>query len=96
MKNLPRQILIFSLLVMTGHFAAAETVYLTDGTLSAERQGLQVPKRFMTMEDVEQQFGVPISKTISVGNPPISKWRYDRYTVYFESGKVLHTVANLP
>jgi hypothetical protein len=31
-----------------------------------------------------------------VGDPPISRWVYDHFTVYFEYDKVLHSVVNKP
>jgi len=53
-----------------------------------------VPRRFITMEQVEAQFGAPAEKMPAVGEPPITRWVYKDYTVYFEHQQVLHTVIN--
>jgi hypothetical protein len=46
----------------------------------------------MTMDQVEAKFGAPVQKLDAVGEPPITRWLYDGYTVYFEHQLVLHTV----
>jgi hypothetical protein len=50
------------------------------------------PKRGMFMTEVEQVFGVPESKVPAVGEPPISRWVYGDYVVYFEGAVVLYAV----
>ena len=52
-----------------------------------------VPERGMTMETVEQRFGQPSRKIAPVGEPPISRWIYSEFTVYFERQYVIHTVV---
>lgn len=54
------------------------------------------PGNGLTMAQVEQRFGVPKEKVPAVGDPPISRWVYDHFTVYFEYDKVLHSVVNKP
>ncbi len=51
------------------------------------------PVNLMTMQQVRQQFGVPRKKDPAVGDPPITRWVYPHYIVYFENDLVLHTVA---
>jgi hypothetical protein len=53
-----------------------------------------MPSRGMTMTEVENQFGKPKVKRPAVGDPPISRWAYADYTVYFERQYVLHSVPN--
>ena len=53
-----------------------------------------VPGRGMTMEQVEARFGAPNEKIPAVGEPPISRWVYGNYTVYFERDIVLHSVTH--
>lgn len=50
------------------------------------------PRLGQTMEQVEQRYGTPRERVEAVGSPPIGRWVYDGYTVYFESDRVLHTV----
>jgi hypothetical protein len=51
------------------------------------------PSRGMNMRQVEQRFGAPQRHMPAVGEPPISRWEYPSYSVYFERDRVLHTVA---
>ena len=53
-----------------------------------------VPTQGMRMEQVEARFGAPISRSAPVGDPPITRWRYAEFTVYFEHETVLHAVAD--
>ncbi len=51
-----------------------------------------MPRNGITMQEVEMQAGAPKSKSAPVGQPPITRWDYDGYSVYFENNRVLHTV----
>ncbi|MDX1454151.1 MAG: hypothetical protein R3217_01720 [Gammaproteobacteria bacterium] len=51
------------------------------------------PERGMTMEAVRDSFGSPASEHPAVGEPPITRWDYDGYSVFFEYDKVLHSVV---
>lgn len=55
---------------------------------------LTVPGRGMHMDQVEAKFGTPKEKIPAVGNPPITRWVYDNYTVYFERDIVLDSVLH--
>jgi hypothetical protein len=52
------------------------------------------PTRGMSMPQVEQRFGAPANRIPAVGQPPISRWDYRNYSVYFEHDRVLHAVAH--
>ena len=52
-----------------------------------------VPERGMDMEKVRNRFGEPLREHPAVGDPPITRWDYDGYRVFFEYDKVLHTVV---
>lgn len=51
------------------------------------------PARGMTMEKVEATFGAPTNRAAPVGEPPITRWEYPGFVVYFEHQHVIHTVA---
>ena len=51
-----------------------------------------LPTRGMNMDNVEHIFGAPQEKFDAVGKPPIARWDYGNYVVYFEYNLVLHTV----
>jgi hypothetical protein len=46
------------------------------------------------MSRVRAQFGEPASIVDPVGDPPITRWVYPSYTVYFEYDQVLDTVVH--
>jgi len=60
----------------------------SDGANSTQ----STPKRGMTKQQVERNFGSPDSKHGPTGTPPIYFWEYPGFTVYFESNYVLHSV----
>ena len=51
------------------------------------------PEAGQTKDQVVQKYGMPLSKAAEIGSPPISKWHYPAYTVYFEFNRVIHTVS---
>jgi hypothetical protein len=51
-----------------------------------------LPGRGMTKDQVENRFGSPSEKIEAVGEPPISRWVYSGFTVYFEYDHVIHAV----
>jgi hypothetical protein len=50
------------------------------------------PHRGMTMDKVEAAYGAPSNREPAVGQPPITRWEYPGYVVFFENNIVLHTV----
>ena len=64
-------------------------------------QGAHVPKRGSSMAQVEAQFGAPREKFPAVGGgspktPPITRWQYDQFSVYFENTHVVDAVMTKP
>ena len=57
-----------------------------------ERQR-NLPIRGQSQAKVRSQYGEPASATPAVGDPPISRWIYPGFTVYFEYSHVITTVA---
>jgi hypothetical protein len=50
------------------------------------------PTRGSSMSAVEARFGTPVTKHAAVGEPPITRWDYPQFSVFFERDKVLHAV----
>lgn len=50
------------------------------------------PVRGLTMQQVEARFGSPVRRRAPVGDPPITRWEYADFIVYFEFKRVIHTV----
>jgi len=57
-------------------------------------EAMAVPDNGQTQSEVETAFGAPESKSAPVGDPPITKWTYPHWSVYFEYDRVLFTVLN--
>lgn len=53
-----------------------------------------MPKRGSTKDTVRGRLGDPQRTVPPVGDPPISRWVYERFTVYFEHDRVLHSVKH--
>lgn len=52
------------------------------------------PRKGMSQDAVRSQFGAPEKQLPAVGNPPISRWVYKDFTVYFEGNLALHSVVH--
>lgn len=78
--------------------AALALVWCTSGHADVMEMGIIMPEaqagptRGMFMTEVEQAFGAPERKVPAVGEPPISRWVYGDYVVFFEDAVVLYTV----
>ncbi len=57
-------------------------------------EGIPRPTRGMSMDQVRQRFGDPIKAHPWVGDPPITRWDYDKFSVFFEYQTVLDTVIH--
>ncbi|HKJ77010.1 MAG TPA: phosphodiesterase [Gammaproteobacteria bacterium] len=60
----------------------------------ADSMALELPGRGMAMKAVRARFGEPEEVRPAVGDPPITRWVYDGYTVYFEHRYVIHSVPH--
>lgn len=60
------------------------------GTASAAGDGR--PAAGMTQSGVEAAYGAPVTKIAPVGEPPIARWEYAEFIVYFEYDRVIHAV----
>jgi len=70
----------------------AETIAVDNG-IAVKESDVVTPARGMTMDQVSTKFGAPVSKTPAVGKPPISRWEYPGFVVYFEHEHVIHSVV---
>jgi hypothetical protein len=70
----------------------AETILIDDQVMVREST-IPRPTRGMHMSAVEQRFGAPVSRHPAVGEPPITRWDYNGFSVFFEHDRVIHAVA---
>jgi len=66
-----------------------------------EEKAMNLPKRGMTMAQVERHYGAPVRKLAPRGgdtklHPLINRWEYSKFIVYFEHSHVIHSVLNTP
>lgn len=71
--------------------AQADTL-LIERTRAEKAVAQDLPSRGMTMQQVEARFGAPQEVKPAVGEPPITRWVYKDFIVYFEHQYVLHSV----
>lgn len=57
-------------------------------------QASDQPTNGMSMDQVTQNFGSPVNVYPAVGDPPITRWEYGPFTVYFEHQTVITTVTH--
>ncbi|MCP1676273.1 hypothetical protein J2T57_003432 [Natronocella acetinitrilica] len=65
---------------------------LIDNVRQADQIRSERPQNGETMDQVARRYGDPGDRVEAVGEPPISRWIYDGFTVYFEHDRVLHSV----
>ncbi len=85
---------LIALLIMSlagvGTPALADRLLMDD--LRSDYRDGNMPRNGETMQQVERRFGSPEDRIPAVGDPPISRWIYGEFTVYFEHERVLHAV----
>lgn len=72
--------------------AGAETIAVGN-RIEVKTPTIATPTRGMTMDEVMQRFGAPSEKLPSIDNPPITRWKYPGFTVYFEARHVIDCVV---
>jgi len=74
-------------------FAHAETLQMGDSENAARFEQAGKPTRGMTQQNVEAKYGSPQSRESAVGDPPIARWDYAGFVVFFEYDRVIHSVT---
>jgi hypothetical protein len=85
------RIVLAFMLVMAFQAVSAD-VLIIDEVRQADR--MELPRNGQNKATVEAKFGTPLERRAAVGDPPISSWKYDTYSVYFEYDLVLFTVLH--
>ena len=82
-----RTLTLLALLSAAPAFAETLSTATGDPAAAAAR-----PNRGSSMASVQSQFGEPTNRHSAVGDPPITRWDYPQFAVYFEHDRVLHAV----
>jgi hypothetical protein len=99
MERFRSALLAFSLGILVAGPATAD-VLLIDSIKSVP--GIDTPRAGMNMESVRAKYGNPVREHPAVSTtggplqPPITRWDYNGYSVFFEHDVVLHSVVTRP
>ena len=102
MKSITRSLLVATLCLAAAPFVLPSPAHAESVRMKVKQeQGLNLPQRGMTMAQVERQYGAPARKLDTRGgdspkHPPIHRWEYSNYIVYFERDHVIHSVITTP
>jgi hypothetical protein len=88
MKTLARLLV----LVLATAGAAAEVIRIPLGAQGSALTAEQLPARGTASSQVLQQLGEPTTRHPPSGEPPIARWDYADFSIYFENDRVLHCV----
>ena|SRR5690554_5498196 len=89
----PLLALIFACLT----FSTALTAYADVLKIPISQQGatrIAMPKHGDSQQQVIRRFGEPVVRKAAVGQPPITRWDYSGFSVYFEYNTVINSVKN--
>ena len=81
-----------ALATLWGSLAVAETI-VVDDQVQVRPSTIDRPGRGLTMTAVEAKFGAPKTRHDAVGTPPITRWDYSGFSVFFEHDRVIHAVV---
>lgn len=83
------------LLMAVSSVAAAEVIKIPVGSQNAS-SSVDRPRLGMLKPAVVSHYGEPQQRHPAVGNPPIERWDYESFSVYFEYDHVVHSVMKGP
>ncbi len=89
--------LLFSCILALGFSAQADTLVMPEGSATAAMPA-SLPGKGQTMGEVLKHFGQPQVKHAPVGgdapkHPPITRWDYAGFSVFFEHSHVVDAVV---
>lgn len=102
MTRMTRSLFAAALLFAAAPFALPAPAHAESVRMKVrQEQGMNLPPRGMTMSQVERKYGAPVRKLETRGgdtprHPPIHRWEYSNYIVYFERNHVIHSVLTTP
>lgn len=88
-----RAALLTAMALGLASFASAETLQMGESDGASRFESAGKPTRGMTEARVEADYGQPVSRQSAVGEPPISRWEYAEFVVFFEYDRVIHAVT---
>jgi hypothetical protein len=92
MNRQPAMMLMLGLTLLCLTVPALADVLLIEKV--RERMQRDLPGNGISMAQVESRYGAPDRRATPIGDPPIARWFYEDYTVYFEHDTVIESVLN--
>lgn len=92
MVNVTRKLLLLLSLGLAMS-VGAQNMDMSAADRSATFDEAGKPTRGMTQQAVEANFGAPQNVRDAIGDPPITRWEYAGFVVFFEYDKVIHAVS---
>lgn len=91
MANIAVYLLVGMMLTAGAGVARADTL-LVENLGAAAGDATERPSRGLSMTKVEARWGAPENRSGPVGKPPITRWDYPGFVVFFEHQHVVHAV----
>tara|TARA_B100000745_G_scaffold50422_1_gene30127 strand:+ start:547 stop:843 length:297 start_codon:yes stop_codon:yes gene_type:complete len=85
---------LFLCVAMLSGFASAAQADEVKIPIAQQGTSIETPRTGISSAAVLQQFGQPEQQVSAIGEPPISRWVYPSFTVYFEYDHVITTVKH--
>lgn len=79
---------------LQAEYSIAEDIRIPIGEQAKDQSPIDMPTKGMSKERVKSLFGEPLEDIAAKGQPPISRWKYQEFTVYFDNNTVIHCVRN--
>lgn len=92
MTRMSLALMLLGVMIVTGKSQVSADVLLIEEVRQSEN--MQLPDNGLSMDEVRSRYGEPDDAIAAVGDPPITRWDYDRWSVYFEYDVVLFTVLH--
>lgn len=83
---------LLTLLIVTTNASLADEIKIPVGQQG--QASLTLPARGDAKIDVLDRYGLADQEHAPVGKPPITRWDYREFSVYFESNRVINSVAH--
>lgn len=87
---------LFFCLLLPAQNLFAEEIRIPVGSQNPQSATVARPTLGMSKQAVQERFGEPLQRHPAVGNPPIERWDFSSFSVYFEYDHVIHSVLPGP
>lgn len=90
-----KMIFLAGTLLFISSNSQADVVSIADPSFDVPNTstGVMRPIQGMSMAEVSQQYGQADQEFAAIGEPPITRWTYGDFVVFFEHHLVIHSVV---